>query len=196
KDQARIDILVLGSVFIILVILLRRPAISAYLILSVFFSYLVTLGVTFTVFWALDPYNFTGLDWKVPMFLFTILIAVGEDYNIYLITRIDEEQKTRDPVDGVISALKGTGGIISSCGIIMAGTFASLMAGTLVGMQQLGFALAFGVLLDTFIIRPIIVPAYLIMLYRGYFGSWGKYLGAAQFLDAKPQPKLDSSHVK
>ncbi|MAX38011.1 MAG: transporter [Gimesia sp.] len=196
KDQARIDILVLGSVFIILVILLRRPAISAYLILSVFFSYLVTLGVTFTVFWALDPYNFTGLDWKVPMFLFTILIAVGEDYNIYLITRIDEEQKTRDPVDGVISALKSTGGIISSCGIIMAGTFASLMAGTLVGMQQLGFALAFGVLLDTFIIRPIIVPAYLIMLYRGYFGSWGKYLGAAQFLDAKPQPKLDSSHVK
>ncbi|QDT77481.1 Membrane transport protein mmpL8 [Gimesia maris] len=196
QDQARIDILVLGSVFIILVILLRRPAISAYLILSVFFSYLVTLGVTFTVFWALDPHNFTGLDWKVPMFLFTILIAVGEDYNIYLITRIDEEQKTKDPVDGVISALKSTGGIISSCGIIMAGTFSSLMAGTLVGMQQLGFALAFGVLLDTFIIRPIIVPAYLIMLYRGYFGSWGKYLGAAQFLDTKPQPELDSSHAK
>ncbi|WP_339729547.1 MMPL family transporter [uncultured Gimesia sp.] len=194
QDQARIDILVLGSVFIILVILLRRPAISAYLIVSVFFSYLVTLGVTFAVFWALDPYNFTGLDWKVPMFLFTILIAVGEDYNIYLITRIDEEQKTKGPVDGVISALKNTGGIISSCGIIMAGTFSSLMAGTLVGMQQLGFALAFGVLLDTFIIRPIIVPAYLIMLYRGYFGSWGKYLGAAQFLEKKP--KLDSPHVK
>ncbi|QDU08853.1 MMPL family transporter [Gimesia aquarii] len=196
EDQARIDILVLGSVFLILVILLRRPAISAYLIVSVFFSYLVTLGVTFTVFWALDPENFAGLDWKVPMFLFTILIAVGEDYNIYLITRIDEEQKTKGPVEGVISALKKTGGIISSCGIIMAGTFSSLMAGTLVGMQQLGFALAFGVLLDTFIIRPIIVPAYLIMLYRGYFGSWGKYLGAAQFLEAKPQPELDSTHVK
>lgn len=196
EDQARIDILVLGSVFLILVILLRRPAISAYLIVSVFFSYLVTLGVTFTVFWALDPENFAGLDWKVPMFLFTILIAVGEDYNIYLITRIDEEQKTKGPVEGVISALKKTGGIISSCGIIMAGTFSSLMAGTLVGMQQLGFALAFGVLLDTFIIRPIIVPAYLIMLYRGYFGSWGKYLGAAQFLETKPQPELDSTHVK
>lgn len=196
QDQARIDILVLGSVFIILVILIRRPAISAYLIVSVFFSYLVTLGITFAVFWALDPTNFTGLDWKVPMFLFTILIAVGEDYNIYLITRIDEEQKTKDPVEGVISALKSTGGIISSCGIIMAGTFSSLMAGTLVGMQQLGFALAFGVLLDTFIIRPIIVPAYLIMLYRGYFGSWGKYLGAAQLLESKSQAELDSSHVK
>jgi len=194
QDQARIDLLVLGSVFLILVILLRRPAISAYLILSVFFSYLVTLGITFAVFWALDPQNFAGLDWKVPMFLFTILIAVGEDYNIYLITRIDEEQQTKGPVEGVISALKNTGGIISSCGIIMAGTFSSLMAGTLVGMQQLGFALAFGVLLDTFIIRPIIVPAYLIMLYRGYFGSWGKYLGAAQFLETPP--KLDSPHVK
>lgn len=196
QDQARIDLLVLGSVFLILVILLRRPAISAYLILSVFFSYLVTLGITFAVFWALDPQNFAGLDWKVPMFLFTILIAVGEDYNIYLITRIDEEQKTKDPVEGVISALKNTGGIISSCGIIMAGTFSSLMAGTLVGMHQLGFALAFGVLLDTFIIRPIIVPAYLIMLYRGYFGSWGKYLGAAQFLETPPQPELDSPHIK
>ncbi|MFI4852575.1 MAG: MMPL family transporter [Gimesia chilikensis] len=196
QDQARIDVLVLVSVFIILVILLRRPAISAYLIVSVFFSYLVTLGITFAVFWALDPQNFAGLDWKVPMFLFTILIAVGEDYNIYLITRIDEEQKRLDPVEGVISALKSTGGIISSCGIIMAGTFSSLMAGTLVGMQQLGFALAFGVLLDTFIIRPIIVPAYLIMLYRGYFGSWGKYLGAAQFLETKPRPELDTSHTK
>jgi len=195
-DQTRIDLLVLGSVFLILVILLRRPAISAYLILSVFFSYLVTLGVTFTVFWALDPHNFIGLDWKVPMFLFTILIAVGEDYNIYLITRIDEEQKTKGPVEGVISALKKTGGIISSCGIIMAGTFSSLMAGTLVGMQQLGFALAFGVLLDTFIIRPVIVPAYLIMLYRGYFGSWGKYLGDAQFLEKPTQPELDSPQVK
>ncbi|MFK7777724.1 MAG: MMPL family transporter [Gimesia sp.] len=196
QDQTRIDFLVLGSVFLILVILLRRPAISAYLILTVFFSYLVTLGVTFTVFWALDPQNFIGLDWKVPMFLFTILIAVGEDYNIYLITRIDEEQKTKGPVDGVISALKKTGGIISSCGIIMAGTFSSLMAGTLVGMQQLGFALAFGVLLDTFIIRPIIVPAYLIMLYRGYFGSWGKYLGDSQFQGTPPQPELDSPEVK
>jgi putative drug exporter of the RND superfamily len=196
QDQGRIDVLVLGSVFLILVILLRRPAISAYLILSVFFSYLVTLGITFAVFWALDPQNFAGLDWKVPMFLFTILIAVGEDYNIYLITRIDEEQKRVGPVEGVITALKNTGGIISSCGIIMAGTFSSLMAGTLVGMHQLGFALAFGVLLDTFIIRPIIVPAYLIMLYRGYFGSWGKYLGAAQFLETKPQRKLDSPQVK
>ena len=171
RDQIRIDILVLGSVFLILMVLLRRLTISLYLIISVFFSYLVTLGTTFAVFWAMDPDGFTGLDWKVPMFLFTILIAVGEDYNIFLMTRIDEEQRLHGKTDGVISALQKTGSIISSCGIIMAGTFCSLMAGSLVGLHQLGFALAFGVLLDTFVVRPILVPAFLVLLYDGRLKS-------------------------
>ena len=183
RDQIRIDILVLSGVFLILVILLRRPAISMYLIVSVFFSYLATLGVTFAVFYCLDPAGFGGLDWKVPMFLFTILIAVGEDYNIFLMTRIDEEQHKHGSVDGVIVALERTGGIISSCGLIMAGTFCSLLFGTLIGMHQLGFALAFGVLLDTFVVRPILVPAYLVMLYRGRFGAFGKLLGAGRIED-------------
>ncbi|MEO1997663.1 MAG: MMPL family transporter, partial [Planctomycetaceae bacterium] len=178
RDQLRIDVLVLAGVFAILVILLRRPSISAYLVITVFFSYLATLGVTFAVYWCMDPVNFTGLDWKVPMFLFTILIAVGEDYNIFLMTRIEEEQLKHGPIVGVTVALERTGGIISSCGVIMAGTFSSLLAGSLVGMQQLGFALAFGVLLDTFIIRPIMVPAYLILLHSGRFGRLGRLLGA------------------
>ena len=171
RDQIKIDILVLGAVFLILIVLLRRFTISLYLIVSVFFSYFVTLGVTFAVFWAMDPAGFAGLDWKVPMFLFTILIAVGEDYNIFLMTRIDEEQRQHGPIAGVISALQKTGSIISSCGIIMAGTFCSLMAGTLVGMHQLGFALAFGVLLDTFVVRPILVPSFLVLLYDGRLKS-------------------------
>lgn len=192
RDQIRIDILVLSAVFVILVILLRKFATPAYLIVSVFFSYLVTLGVTFVFFWALDPSGFAGLDWKVPMFLFTILIAVGEDYNIYLITRIEEEQSEHGPVKGIIEALGKTGGIISSCGIIMAGTFSSLMAGSLVGTDQLGFALAFGVLVDTFVVRPILVPAYLIMLHSGRFGALGRYLGAREgdFVPARMTPSL------
>ena len=178
SDQIRIDVLVLAGVFLILVLLLRKPAISAYLIISVFFSYLATLGVTYALFWFLSPGEFAGLDWKVPMFLFTILIAVGEDYNIFLMTRIEEEQAVYGPVLGVTRALEKTGSIISSCGIIMAGTFSSLLAGSLVGMHQLGFALAFGVLLDTFVVRPVLVPAWLIMLHSGRFGTFGKLLGA------------------
>lgn len=179
-DQLRIEILVLIGVFAILVLLLRRPAISFYLIISVFFSYFVSLGVTVLAFSLWDPAGFAGLDWKVPIFLFTILIAVGEDYNIFLMTRIDEEQESHGPVRGIVVALQKTGSIISSCGIIMAGTFSSLMAGSLLGMQQLGFALAFGVLLDTFVVRPILVPAYLILLHSGRFGPFGRFLGAIQ----------------
>lgn len=191
RDQVRIDILVLGGVFLILVLLLRRIAISAYLLVTVFFSYLATLGLAMSIFYLLDPAGFAGLDWKVPMFLFTILIAVGEDYNIFLMTRIDEEQKRLGLVEGTLYALRKTGSIISSCGIIMAGTFSSLLAGTLVGMQQLGLALALGVLLDTFVVRPILVPSWLVLLYRGKFGRLGRWLGAPQVPDLSTPADLE-----
>ena len=178
RDRLKIDILVVVAVYLMLVALLRHPAICAYLIITVVFSYLVALGMTFIVFYLRDPANFTGIDWKVPIYLFTILIAMGEDYNILLMARIFEEQKRHGPVDGILVALKRTGGIISSCGLIMAGTFATLMSGTLLGMVQLGFALAFGVFLDTFVVRPVLVPAYLILLHSGRFGKIGEFLGA------------------
>jgi RND superfamily putative drug exporter len=166
RDRTRIEILVLLVVFLILVVLLRRILVSLYLIMSVLLSYYATLGVTFVVFWLIDRQHFTGIDWKVTIFLFTILIAVGEDYNIFLMARIDEEQKHHGAVKGIIEALIRTGSVISSAGIIMAGTFASLLAGTLTEMKQLGFALSFGVLLDTFLVRPVLVPSFLIVLHR------------------------------
>jgi putative drug exporter of the RND superfamily len=185
RDQIVVDALVLVGVFLILLLLLRQLTVSIYLIVSVFFSYLVTLGATFTMFYLMDPQGFVGLDWKVPTFLFTILIAVGEDYNIFLMTRIREEQVEHGQVEGVIVALKKTGSIISSCGVIMAGTFASLLAGTLVGMHQLGFALMFGVLLDTFVVRPILVPAFLVLKFQGRF----KFIG--QLFGLSPTPTTD-----
>jgi RND superfamily putative drug exporter len=166
-DRTRIEILVLASVFLILIVLLRRFFLTVYLLVSVLFSYYVTLGVTIALFWALDPHGFTGIDWKVAIFLFTILIAVGEDYNIFLITRIHEEDRRYNPMEAITHALTRTGPIISSCGIIMAGTFGSLLAGSLNEMKQLGFALTFGVLLDTFVVRPILVPSFLMLLRSG-----------------------------
>ncbi len=165
-DQLRIQILVVGAVLLILLFLLRRPIVSIYLIASVLFSYFAALGATYWFFWHLDPENFVGLDWKTPLFVFTILVAIGEDYNIFLMTRVAEEQAQHGALKGIRVALVKTGSIITSCGIIMAGTFASLTFGTMEDLQHLGFGLAFGVLVDTFIVRPILVPTFLLFLER------------------------------
>jgi RND superfamily putative drug exporter len=187
RDRTRIELLVLASVLLILVVLLRGVVVPVYLLLSVLFSYYATLGALLVVFWVLDPAGFTGIDWKVAIFLFTILVAVGEDYNIFLMTRIHEEQEGHGIVGGVTHALTRTGPIISSCGIIMAGTFATLLAGSLLEMKQLGFALAFGVLLDTFVVRPILVPAFL-LLGCGRLGVLGNR-GARSDCDTLARPE-------
>lgn len=176
SDQQRIYVLVVSCVLAILVVLLRTVSVSIYLIITVLFSYVATLGATWLLFYSLDPHGFVGLDWTVPLFLFVVLIAVGEDYNIFLVTRIHEEQERIGAQAGIVNALGRTGGIITSCGFIMAGTFASLSANSLIRMQQLGFALAFGVMIDTFIIRPILVPAFLMLLNDDRYGRLIRYL--------------------
>jgi len=193
SDRTRIEYLVVASVFVILLLLLRRLVITLYLLVSVLFSYYVTLGVTFALFWLLDPKGFSGIDWKVAIFLFTILIAVGEDYNIFLLTRVQEEEKRYGPVRGITEALVRTGPMISSCGIIMAGTFGSLLAGSLLDMKQLGFALAFGVLLDTFVVRPILVPAFLILLEGGRLPLVGRKERTAAQPAETPRPQETAS---
>jgi RND superfamily putative drug exporter len=165
SDRHRVNLLVLGAIFLILLALVRKPWLAAYLLVTVLTSYYAALGAT-----ALAGYFWTGhvlwaVDWRVPFFLFTILVAVGEDYNILLVSRALQESRRHGPFEGMRRALTATGGAITSCGIIMAGTFATLMVAGLNTLVQIGFALAVGVLIDTFIVRPFLVPAFCMMVY-------------------------------
>jgi RND superfamily putative drug exporter len=164
-DQVRVNLLVLAGIFVILMVVVRRPWLAAYLLATVLLSYFATLGATLLVgsFWsgrALDT-----VDWQVPFFLFIILVAVGEDYNILLVSRAFQECARHGKVEAVRRALAQTGGTISSCGLVMAGTFATLILAGLGTLKQVGFALAFGVLLDTFVVRPLLVPAFILIVW-------------------------------
>jgi RND superfamily putative drug exporter len=166
SDRLRVNVMVLTGILLILLVLVRRPWLAAYLLATVLFSYYATLGAT-----ALAGHLWNGrplgeVDWRVPFFLFTILVAVGEDYNILLITRTLKEKRQHGADEGTRRALARTGGTITSCGLIMAGTFATLMLAGLGTLVQIGFALAFGVLLDAFVVRPFLVPAFTLLVWR------------------------------
>jgi RND superfamily putative drug exporter len=168
NDQRRMYFLVTLGVYVVLVVLLRRPGICLYLIATVVLGYLASLGLTDLLFRALyhGPGPWAGLDWTVAFFLFVILVAVGEEYNILLMARVIEEERVHGTIEGTRRAVAHTGGIISSCGLIMAGTFGSMLTGSLTSLRELGFALGLGVLLDTFLVRPILVPAFVILWER------------------------------
>ena len=165
-DRVRVNLLVVAGIFVILLMVVRRPWLAAYLLLTVLFSYYATLGATVLAgaLWWGRPLG--TVEWRVPFFLFTILVAVGEDYNILLITRVLQECRRSGVKAGIREALARTGGTITSCGVIMAGTFGTLMLTSLGTLMQIGFALAFGVLLDTFVVRPFLVPAFTLLAWR------------------------------
>jgi RND superfamily putative drug exporter len=169
KDRGRVNFLVLGGILVILVVLVRRLWLAVYLLATVLVSYLAALGATALAgtLWAGRPLD--QVDWRVPFFLFTILVAVGEDYNILIIDRFLKERKRRGTDEGMGRALARTGSTITSCGLIMAGTFATLMFGGLGTLVQCGFALACGVLLDTFVVRPFLVPSFTLLVWRHYY---------------------------
>jgi len=157
RDNRTIIPIILIVITIILGLLLRSIVSAALLLGTVVLSYFATLGVCALVF--NHVFGFEGGDTSFPLFAFIFLVALGIDYNIFLMTRVREESIKLGTRQGVIKGLTVTGAVITSAGVVLAATFAVLGLIPLVPLAQLGFAVAFGVLLDTIIVRSILVPA-------------------------------------
>ncbi len=157
RDNKTIIPIILFVITIILGLLLRSILSAIVLLGTVVLSYFATLGVCALVFNHI--FGFAGGDNSFPLFAFIFLVALGIDYNIFLMTRVREESIKSGTRDGVIKGVTVTGAVITSAGIVLAATFAVLGLLPLVPLAQLGFAVGFGVLLDTIIVRSILVPA-------------------------------------
>jgi len=157
KDIVNVMIIVTIGVMLIFMILLRSIIAPLYLMATVMLSFGATLGLVTLIFQ--DAMGQNGILYMIPVILFVLLIALGADYNIFLSSRIREESGKLGILEGVRVASSKTGGIITACGIILAGTFATLVFAPMQLMVQVGVAVAIGILLDTFIVRALLVPA-------------------------------------
>jgi RND superfamily putative drug exporter len=157
RDNRLIIPIVLVVIFVILAILLRAVIAPLILIGTVIASFAASLGAT--AFVSAEIFGFPGLEPSLPLLAFVFLVALGVDYNIFLMARVREEALVHGTRDGMLRGLAVTGAVITSAGIVLAGTFSVLGVLPLVFLTQLGFAIAFGVLLDTFLVRSVLVPA-------------------------------------
>lgn len=157
RDNRTIIPIILFVITLILGLLLRSILSAILLLGTVVLSFFATLGVCALVF--NNVFGFAGADNSFPLFVFIFLVALGIDYNIFLMTRVREESIKLGTRAGVTKGVTVTGSVITSAGIVLAATFAVLGALPLVPLAQLGFAVAFGVLLDTIIVRSVLVPA-------------------------------------
>jgi putative drug exporter of the RND superfamily len=157
RDSIVIPPIVLVVVFLILIGLLRAVVAPLILIGTVILSFLAALGVGYFAFEFI--FDFPGSDPSLPLFAFVFLVALGVDYNIFLIARAREETIQHGAEQGILRALAVTGAVITSAGIVLAGTFSVLGSLPLTFLTEIGFVVAFGVLLDTFLVRSILVPA-------------------------------------
>jgi RND superfamily putative drug exporter len=157
RDQALLVPLILISVFLILILLLRSLAAPIFLMIAVVGSFFSALGASWLIFQYI--YGFPALDLTVLILAFLFLVALGVDYSIFLVTRAQEEARTLGTREGMKKALGATGGVITSAGILLAAVFTVLGVLPLIALAQVGTIVGIGVLLDTLLVRTIIVPA-------------------------------------
>ncbi len=144
------------GVLLILLAALRDLAAGLNLVATMLLTYLFALGTTHLVF--VEGLGAPGIDWTVPYFLFILLVAVGVDYNVFLMARLREEARSRGLREGIVRAVGHTGGLISSAAAITACSFAALLSSPLSSLRQLGFALVVGIVVDALLVRPVLVP--------------------------------------
>jgi RND superfamily putative drug exporter len=148
---------VLGIILIVLMLLLRAIIAPLILMATVVLSYAASLGISAVVFNHL--FDFPGADPSVPLFGFVFLVALGVDYNIFLMTRVREESRRLGTRAGILRGLGATGGVITSAGIVLAATFSALGVIPILFLVQIAFVVALGVLIDTIVVRSLLVPS-------------------------------------
>jgi RND superfamily putative drug exporter len=156
-DNRLIIPIILAVVLVILAILLRSIAAPLILLVTVVVSFAAAVGISALVF--RHVFGFEGADSSFPLFAFVFLVALGIDYNIFLMTRVREESIKHGTRRGALIGLAATGGVITSAGFVLAGTFTALATLPIVFLAELGFVVAIGVLLDTIIVRSVLVTA-------------------------------------
>lgn len=188
RDEKVVIPLVLAVVFLILILLLRSLLAPFILVLTVVLSFAAALGASSVIFDKV--FGFSGTDNAFPLFVFIFLVALGIDYNIFLMTRVREESIKHGTRVGMLNGLGATGAVITSAGLVLAGTFAVLATLPLTEFAEIGFAVAFGVLLDTIIVRSILVTA--IVLDVGKVIWWPSKLSKAH-VEALVSPPPDEN---
>ena len=183
RDRNLIIPLVLVVVLIILALLLRAVVAPLLLIGTVILSFFGSLGISALFF--KHVFGFAGADNSMPLFAFVFLVALGIDYNIFLMTRVREETIKSGTHRGMLAGLAATGGVITSAGLILAGTFATLGTLPLVILTEIGFTVALGVLIDTLIVRSVLVTA--LTLDAGRHMWWPSRLAARRVEDSAAQ---------
>jgi uncharacterized membrane protein YdfJ with MMPL/SSD domain len=164
KDFNRVMVVVIVAIFVVLALLLRSLIAPLYLLVTVLLSYGTTLGIVSWIFQGILGQD--GISFMIPIIVFVLLVALGSDYNIFLMSRVREEAATRTTRDGARLAAMATGGVITACGIILAGTFGVLVITPIRTLMQIGTAVAIGVIIDTFLVRALLVPAIASLLGR------------------------------